>query len=70
MNTYEISTLGPMQTAALAYSYVADVAPDVWVGGVYDKLIEPLHDGEFAEFLHIKWLLRDLGRVLRCIYGD
>ena len=70
MNTYEYATLPKTWRAALGCAY--SKAPDVCIWGpdAYEIILSQIGTDEFCDFLHLKWLIYDLGELLTAIMAD
>lgn len=67
MNTYEFDTLPLAWQAGLGVTSAMGEHARLWTPQAYSVILDAMGSDDFAAFLHLKWLLRDLGEVLQAI---
>ena len=70
MNTYEWMTLPRAWRAALGCAFSKSEDVIIWGPDAYGLLIDAIPSDQFGDYLHLKWLVYDLGELLASIMAD
>lgn len=68
MNTYEFDTLPKTWQAGFGCCSATGDHAGLWVHQAYSIVLDAMDSLEFSDFLHLKWLLRDLGELLIALF--